>query len=120
MYDNDVEWLFSQVPTNTTVIITTSGKSFDSIAMAYGLIGSGNNNNGSKPGPSTGTILKKGSRGSEVQILQRKLTSLGYNTKGVDGIFGANTDQAVRQFQKAHHLAVDGIVGPATKKALGI
>lgn len=120
MYDNDVEWLFSQVPTNTTVIITTSGKSFDSIAIAYGLIGSGNNNNGSTPGPSTGTILKKGSRGSEVQVLQRKLTSLGYSTKGVDGIFGANTDQAVRQFQKARHLAVDGIVGPATKKALGI
>jgi peptidoglycan hydrolase-like protein with peptidoglycan-binding domain len=120
MYDNDVEWLFSQVPTNTTVIITTSGKSFDSIAVAYGLIGLGNNNNGSTPGPSTGTILKKGSRGSEVQILQRKLTSLGYSTKGVDGIFGANTDQAVRQFQKARHLAVDGVVGPATKKALGI
>ncbi|WP_277949794.1 peptidoglycan-binding domain-containing protein [Priestia endophytica] len=55
-----------------------------------------------------------------MQILQRKLTSLGYSTKGVDGIFGANTDQAVRQFQKACHLAVDGIVGPATKKALGI
>ncbi|MGG0451657.1 peptidoglycan-binding protein [Priestia megaterium] len=119
MYDNDVEWLFSQVPTNTTVIITTSGKSFDSIAIAHGLMGSGSNNNGSTPTPSNGTILKEGSRGSSVQDLQRTLTNLGYNTKGIDGIFGTNTDQAVRKFQKDHGLAVDGIVGPATRKVLG-
>ncbi|MBT2659394.1 C39 family peptidase [Bacillus sp. ISL-18] len=68
----------------------------------------------------SGVILKKGSRGPSVTELQRKLTSLGYNTKGIDGIFGVNTENAVRQFQKARHLQVDGIVGPATAKALGI
>ena len=113
MYDDEVEWLYSQVPINTTVIITTSGKSFNSIAAANGFKVTA--------GPITsGETLKKGSRGPAVQELQRKLISLGYITEGIDGIFGANTDQAVRQFQKAHGLKVDGIVGPATKKALGI
>ena len=63
--------------------------------------------------------LKKGSKGAAVTELQRLLTEKGYNTKGVDGVFGSNTDQAIRQFQKARGLAVDGIVGNATKKALG-
>jgi hypothetical protein len=113
MYDNEVEWLYSQVPINTPVIITTSGKSFNSIAAANGFkVTAG-------PGTS-GEILKRGSRGPAVQELQRKLTSLGYSTKGIDGIFGANTEQAVHQFQKARGLAVDGIIGPTTKKALGI
>jgi hypothetical protein len=111
MYNDEVEWLFNQVKINTPVIITTSGKSFDSIAAA----------NGFKVTPhhvTNGEILKKGSRGNAVLELQRKLTSLGYDTKGVDGIFGSNTEQAVRQFQRDHHLTVDGIVGPAMKKVL--
>ena len=53
-----------------------------------------------------GTI-KKGSKGAAVTELQRLLTEKVYNTKGVDGVFGSNTDQAVRQFQKARGLAVD-------------
>lgn len=120
MYDNEIEWLFNQVPINTPVIITTSGKSFNSIATANGFKVSGINGNSSAPAPSTGAVLKKGSRGSAVQELQRKLTALGYNTKGIDGVFGSNTEKAVRQFQKARGLVVDGIVGPATKKALGL
>nr|WP_223260313.1 peptidoglycan-binding domain-containing protein [Priestia megaterium] len=48
----------------------------------------------------TKQTLKKGSKGSNVQALQKKLTSLGYDTKGTDGIFGANTEAAVRKFQK--------------------
>ncbi|WP_160724751.1 C39 family peptidase [Bacillus sp. USDA818B3_A] len=67
----------------------------------------------------SGSILKRGSRGPSVTELQRKLTSLGYNTKGIDGIFGVNTENAVRQFQKARHIQVDGIVGPVTLKAMG-
>ena len=67
----------------------------------------------------SGAILKRGSRGPSVIELQKKLTSLGYNTKGIDGIFGVNTENAVRQFQKARHLQVDGIVGTVTAKALG-
>ena len=60
------------------------------------------------------TTIKKGSRGDAVATLQRKLNLI------ADGIFGAITDEAVRDFQKSHGLAVDGIVGPKTWSALGI
>ncbi|RFU64840.1 L,D-transpeptidase family protein [Peribacillus glennii] len=117
MHNSEVQWLYSKVKVGTPVIITTSGKSFDSIATASGY----------KVKKSTITVpvsssavLKKGSRGDEVIELQRTLTKLGYNTKGIDGIFGAATDAAVRKYQKAKNLKVDGIVGPATKKALGM
>jgi hypothetical protein len=121
MYDSDVEWLFDQVPVYTTVIITSSGKSFDSIAAVNGFkVTGGTHMPPSVPVSASGEILKKGSRGPAVQGLQRRLTSLGYNTKGIDGNFGLNTENAVRNFQKAHHLKVDGIVGTATKNALGI
>jgi peptidoglycan hydrolase-like protein with peptidoglycan-binding domain len=119
MYDNEVEWLFNQVPVNTTVIITSSSKSFDSIAAANGYKVTASSGESVVPAVANGTILKKGSNGLAVKELQHRLTSLGFNTKGVDGVFGPNTEKAVRQFQKAHRLAVDGVVGPATRKALG-
>ena len=115
MHDSEVEWLFNQVPVNTPVIITTSGNSFDSIAAS----------NGYKVEASpvstvvNGSILKKGSRGPAVKEIQQKLTSLGFSTKGIDGVFGSNTDNAVRQFQKSRGLKVDGIVSAETKNALG-
>jgi peptidoglycan hydrolase-like protein with peptidoglycan-binding domain len=112
----EVEWLISKVKINTPVVITTSGKTFNSIAIANGFTVKGQQ---STPAGSIGGILKKGSRGEAVRELQQTLTSLGYDTKGADGIFGANTKKAVRQFQKSHGLKVDGIVGPATQKALG-
>lgn len=49
-----------------------------------------------------------------VADLQRKLTDLGYNVGGVDGIFGENTRQAVEKFQENYDLSVDCIVGPNT------
>ncbi|MFL6562068.1 MAG: L,D-transpeptidase family protein [Bacillus sp. (in: firmicutes)] len=120
MYDNEVEWLFNQVPTGTTVIITSSGKSFNSIAAANGFNVKGGASEPSVPVTTSGEVLKKGSRGPSVQDLQRKLTSLGFNTNGVDGVFGANTENAVRKFQTARKITADGVVGPATKKALGM
>ncbi|WP_286228588.1 L,D-transpeptidase family protein [Neobacillus mesonae] len=120
MYDNQVEWLFNQVPVNTPVIITSSGKSFKSIAASYGYRVIGGESKVSTPAQTNSSILKRGSKGPAVTTLQKKLTSLGYSTKGIDGSFGANTEKAVRLFQKDRHLTVDGVVGPATKKALGI
>jgi hypothetical protein len=119
MYDEEVEWLFAQVPINTPVIITSSAKSFNAIAAANGFKVTGNDSV-AVTGHANGGILKKGSRGSAVKQLQQKLTSLGYNTKGTDSIFGINTENALRKFQADHKLKPDGIVGPATKKALGI
>jgi N-acetylmuramoyl-L-alanine amidase len=42
------------------------------------------------------------------------LTAVGYDTGGVDGIFGPRTESGVRAFQRDYGLAVDGIVGPRT------
>src|SRR5690606_9760796 len=57
-------------------------------------------------------------RGSQVVALQKRLNELGYNCGKADGIFGANTESAVKKFQKAKGLSVDGIVGQKTIAAL--
>ena len=67
---------------------------------------------------SSSTTLKLGSQGSAVRVLQTKLTELGYNTKGTDGIFGNNTRNAVIEFQRAYGLEADGIVGNATRNQI--
>ena len=65
--------------------------------------------------------LRKGARGNITKLLQERLVSLGYNTNGVDGIFGSGTDNAVRLYQKSNGLIVDGIVGKNTwRKILNI
>ena len=63
--------------------------------------------------------LSYGSQGDDVKNLQKKLNSSGYNL-AVDGIFGSNTQNAVRDYQKKNNLAVDGIVGEKTGGALGM
>ena len=61
-----------------------------------------------------------GSRGSEVTQIQTKLKRWGYYNGNVDGIFGSQTQEAVRYFQRKNGLKVDGIAGPETLKAMGI
>ena len=63
---------------------------------------------------------KKGSSGAVVTQIQTKLKAWGYYTGAVDGIFGSGTEQAVRKFQSANGLTVDGKVGTQTLAALGI
>lgn len=60
------------------------------------------------------TTLRLGSRGDDVKTLQTKLNLI------ADGIFGPITDEAVRAFQKANNLTVDGIVGTNTWAKLGV
>lgn len=67
-----------------------------------------------------GAVLKMGSSGSQVKTLQTKLNNWGYNAGTVDGIFGSKTRDAVKRFQQKNGLAVDGIVGAQTAKALGM
>jgi hypothetical protein len=62
--------------------------------------------------------LRRGSQGTAVRTLQNQLTTLGFDPGQIDGIFGSRTDTAVRGFQRARGLRVDGIVGPQTWAAL--
>ena len=61
----------------------------------------------------TYSTIKRGSRGDDVERLQTMLNNAGYSLD-VDGIFGDNTYNAVRQYQRAQGLDVDGIVGTNT------
>ena len=65
------------------------------------------------------TLLKLDSRGDDVRVLQSRLKAQGFDPGPVDGAFGSQTDQAVRLFQQASGLAVDGVVGQQTWQALG-
>ena len=71
-----------------------------------------------KQGFNSYPTLKKGARGNITKLLQEKLVSLGYNTNGIDGIFGSGTEKAVTAFQKSNGLVVDGIVGKNTWRKL--
>lgn len=63
-------------------------------------------------------ILKNGSRGGAVKTLQILLSAKGYNCGAADGIFGAKTDAALKQFQRAFGLDADGICGEKSWTAL--
>jgi hypothetical protein len=79
----------------------------------------------SKPSkPSTGTKLgdkmptiQRGNKGSRVRMLQGLLIAWGYKL-AVDGVFGKNTDAALRDFQRKYAKPVDGVAGPITWNAL--
>lgn len=58
-----------------------------------------------------------GSHGNDVRILQRRLALYGLNVKA-NGTYDKATYKAVVKFQKKRHLTADGIIGPATYKAL--
>ena len=59
-------------------------------------------------------VLRFGSSGEMVRLLQERLTVLGYYSTAVDGVFGTGTAQAVTRFQKANGLSADGVVGQKT------
>lgn len=65
-------------------------------------------------------LSKYGSRGSEVTQIQTKLKRWGYYNGNIDGIYGTQTLNAVKYFQRKNGLAVDGIAGPKTLAAMGI
>lgn len=64
-------------------------------------------------------VLRKGDRGNSVKQLQVALKAANFDPNGTDGIFGADTEDAVRRFQSMYsELADDGIYGPNTKAKL--
>ena len=62
-------------------------------------------------------LLRKGDRGDDVKLLQHRLNLLGWQLTE-DGIWGVQTDSAVRGYQYRAGLTVDGIVGAKTRAAL--
>jgi lipoprotein-anchoring transpeptidase ErfK/SrfK len=62
--------------------------------------------------------LTQGMKGADVTALQQRLAALKYYPGPADGTFGSDTLEAVWAFQEVNGLPVDGVVGPATKKAL--
>lgn len=65
-------------------------------------------------------LSKYGSRGEEVRTIQTKLKRWGYYNGNVDGIYGSQTLEAVKKFQRKNGLTVDGIAGTKTLQAMGI
>lgn len=65
-------------------------------------------------------LSKYGSRGEEVRQIQTKLKRWGYYKGNVDGIYGSQTLEAVKYFQRKNGLTVDGIAGTKTLQAMGI
>ncbi|MGF7057979.1 M14 family metallopeptidase [Brassicibacter mesophilus] len=63
-------------------------------------------------------ILRLGSTGNNVKLVQSILTKIGYNPGTIDGIYGEATRQAVMEFQRNNGLTSDGIVGPMTWRLL--
>lgn len=63
-------------------------------------------------------LLMRGSHGKVVKDLQTQLKQLNYYNGNLDGIYGPLTEAAVKEFQQANHIAVDGIAGPNTYSAL--
>ena len=65
-------------------------------------------------------LSKYGSRGNEVIQIQTKLKRWGYYSGNIDGIYGTQTLNAVKYFQRKNGLTVDGIAGKNTLEAMGI
>lgn len=67
-----------------------------------------------------GPALYWGSRGDDVSQVQQRLRQWGYYKGPVDGVFGNETNRAVREFQRKNGLNPDGTVGQATRSAMGL
>ncbi|MBD2568077.1 peptidoglycan-binding protein [Anabaena lutea] len=64
-------------------------------------------------------VLRQGTKGEDVEALQKILKVLGFNVGDVDGDFGTDTENAVRAFQTKAGITIDGEVYTLTWKELG-
>lgn len=67
---------------------------------------------------SSALALQTGNQGAQVTALQQKLTATGFYKGQITGFYGPTTQEAVRRFQQAQGLPIDGIAGPHTISAL--
>lgn len=65
-----------------------------------------------------GGVLQQGDRGSAVSDLQRRLSSAGYYSGAIDGVFGQQTEDAVLRLQRDRGLTADGIAGSQVAQVL--
>ena len=72
----------------------------------------------SAPAASASPVLRNGSHGHDVVLLQQKLSEIGYLRGSADGIFGSGTERAVAEFQRDQKIRITGIVNAATWRAL--
>ena len=63
-------------------------------------------------------LLKIGSTGPAVQLLQLALNRAGYGPLDTDGIFGSGTEAALRRFQTGRGIPADGVAGNQTHRAI--
>lgn len=98
-----------------TVKEDTLGKSWTHYAVPKGIDGNTSN---------TRPTLRRGDKGAWVTLAQSKLVQLGFDCGTIDGVFGAKTQTAVKDFQRTHKdadgkpLSVDGVIGQKTWNAL--
>jgi peptidoglycan hydrolase-like protein with peptidoglycan-binding domain len=59
-------------------------------------------------------VLRSGATGLPVRRLQSRMSAVKFNTGGVDGRYGAQTEAAVKKLQQQAGIGVDGVVGPKT------
>ncbi len=91
------------------------GNHFNHVHFGVRMSGSGGGGGGASGHP---RLTEPAMQGEAVRRIQGRLLALGFKLK-VDGVFGKQTDSAVRRFQKSRNLPVDGVVGPQTRAALG-
>jgi Transglycosylase SLT domain/Putative peptidoglycan binding domain len=65
-------------------------------------------------------LIRRGMVGWDVAVLEFFLRARGFSPGQVDGHFTRKTTRAVRRYQRARHLLVDGIVGPKTLRTFGV
>lgn len=96
-----------------TYYFASSGKSSTSPSSASSSSSSSSSAASASSGSSdnSSSVLKKGSTGSAVEKLQKRLQELGFYASAVDGDFGEKTEAAFKLFQQAAGLYVDGIAG---------
>ncbi|WP_439426593.1 XVIPCD domain-containing protein [Stenotrophomonas sp. T8] len=105
--------------------VASRDERFDRAMVQIGITPTHAPSHGSPGTPAGNGVLVNGSKGDEVQAMQQKLSDLGYLGKDgkplvADGDFGPGTVEAVKQFQRDHHLTVDGKAGGATLGALEV
>ena len=107
--------LFAAVLVLLALLCAASGASADSGGGGAAAPTSSEDKPVAKSSPKASeVVVKRGDRGTAVRQVQ---SALGI---AVDGVFGAQTEQAVKRFQKRKGIAVDGVVGPETRDALGL